>query len=251
MPTVPNYRANKTRILIVNDGRDCGASYSPLFAQFGNVTNDPNALKLQPFHFKLIVFTGGADVSPELYGDTSPKNVCYSSADRDSEERRLYKFAQNRGIPMVGICRGMQFLNVMTGGKMVHDLTGHTTGNHQVMARDRDEPFLTNSFHHQMCIPHKSSYLLAWSNTKLSQNYIGDEDKIMNYVGPEVEAIYMPWLKAIGVQWHPEATPLDAGWAAGLSWFQHLVNDLTEKIPMVFKKLYLGELSDMDLVEVE
>lgn len=247
----PNFMVNKTRILVVNDEQDCGAPYAPLFSEFGKVTNDPNALMLQPFTFKLIVFTGGADVSPELYGDTSPNNVCHSNAERDNEEVKLYKFAQNRGIPMVGICRGMQFLNVMTGGKMMHNLSGHSIGSHKVMVRDRDEPFVTNSFHHQMCIPHKSTHILSWSNTKLSKNYIGNEDKVMNYMGPEVEAIYMPWLKSVGVQWHPEATPASGDWSAGLSWFRHLVSDLLDKIPMTFKKLYLGEFSAMDVIEVK
>jgi gamma-glutamyl-gamma-aminobutyrate hydrolase PuuD len=251
MPVMPNFNPDKTRILIINDGQDCGASYSPLFEQFGNVVNDPNTLKLQPFTFKLIVFTGGADVSPELYGDTSPNNICHSNAERDREERILFKFCQNRGIPMAGICRGMQFLNVMTGGKMIHDISGHSGGNHMVMTRDRDEPFLVNSFHHQMCIPHKSSHLLAWSNTKLSKQYVGDEDVIMDYKGPEVEAIYMPWLKSVGVQWHPEAAPESGDWVTGASWFRHLINDLLEQVPGKFKKLYLGESSTMDVTEVK
>jgi len=251
MPPNPNFNANKTKILIVNDGRDCGASYSPLFREFGDVCNDPNTLRLQPFIFKLIVFTGGSDVSPELYGDTSPKNVCYVNSKRDQEEQEIYKFGLSRGIPMVGICRGMQFLNVMTGGKLVHDLTGHGGGTHKIMTRDRDEAFVVNSFHHQMCIPHKSSVVLAWSNSKLSKEYIGNEDTVMNYRGPEVEAIYMPWLRAVGMQWHPETMSGDEDYAIALSWSRHLIKDLLEKIPLTFKKLYLGDYATMDVEEVK
>lgn len=250
MPTLAHLEANKTRILIMNDGQDCGAPYAPLFQEFGKISEDPNTLKLQPFTFKMVVFTGGADISPELYGDTSPKNVCHTNPDRDTEEVNIYRFAQQRGIKMAGICRGMQFLNVMTGGKMMHDISGHGSGSHKVMSRDRDDPFLTNSFHHQMCIPHKSTHLLAWSNTKLSREYIGDEDRVMNYVGPEVEAIYMPWLKGVGVQWHPEATPKTGGWTTGTSWFRHLINDLLEQKPLQFRRLYLGDYSKLDIVEV-
>jgi len=251
MPTLQQLVANKTRILIVNDGRDCGAPYAPLFMPFGDICEDPNALKLQPFKFKLVVFTGGADVSPELYGDTSPKNVCHANPDRDTQEVNVYKFALRRGIKMVGICRGMQFLNVMSGGKMIHDISGHGSGNHKVMSHDRDEPFLTNSFHHQMCIPHKSTQILAWSNTKLSREYIGDEDRVMDYTGPEVEAIYMPWQKGIGVQWHPEVTVGTGDWSTSTSWFKHMVNDLLERRPEEFKRLYLGEYSKLDIVEVK
>lgn len=251
MPVAPDFHANKTRVLIVNDGRDCGASYSPLFREFGDVCNDPNTLRLQPFIFKLIVFTGGADVSPELYGDTSPKNVCHNNSKRDQQEIGIFRFAESRGIPMVGICRGMQFLNVMTGGKMIHDIAGHGGGDHKIMTRDRDEAFVVNSFHHQMCIPHKSTTILSWSNSKLSKEYIGDEDTVMNYRGPEVEAIYMQRLRAIGVQWHPETMIGNEDYATALSWFRHLVHDLLEKIPLTFKKLYLGDFSTMDVEEVK
>jgi len=241
----------KRRILIVNDGRDCGASYSPFFARFGEVTNDVNALKLNPFNFKLVVFTGGSDVSPTLYGDTSPNNICCSSLERDIEEVSIYKFAQTRGIKMAGICRGMQFLNVMTGGKMMHDISGHNSGNHEVMVRDRDVPFLTNSFHHQMCIPHVDTHILGWSNIRLSKRYVGAEDEVVKYKGPEVEAIYMPWLKAVGLQWHPEAAPNTGLWTASASWSRFVINDLLEKTTIEFRKLYLGESYSLSIEEAK
>lgn len=230
----------KTRVLIVNDNQDCGASYTPLFSSLGEVTHDPAALKLDPLRFKLVVFTGGADVSPSLYGDTSPKGICHSNPERDSEEKSIFHFTRQHGIKMVGICRGMQFLNVMTGGRMMHDLSGHSGGAHKVMTRDRDEPFLTNSFHHQMCIPHKESHILAWSNTKLSNRYIGEGDEPMDYKGPEVEAFYNSFDRVLGVQWHPEATPASGEWLAATSWFNHMVRDIIDKVPHEFKKLYCG-----------
>lgn len=249
MPYLGN--RNKTRILIVNDGRDCGASYTPLFRQFGEVTDDPSKLKLYPYNFKLVVFTGGADVTPTLYGDTSPKGICHNNLERDREEQTLYKFAQQRGVKMLGICRGMQFLNVMTGGKMMHDIGGHSSGAHEVMVRDRDAPFTTNSYHHQMCIPHKDTHILAWSHTKLSKYYIGDEDEAVDYKGPEVEAIYMPWAKAVGIQWHPEAAPESGLWSAGTTWSEFLIRDLIGKNAQQFRKLYLGGASEIHITEAE
>jgi gamma-glutamyl-gamma-aminobutyrate hydrolase PuuD len=227
----------KDRILIVNDTNDCGMPYAPLFSPFGEVTEDKALFKLQPLTFKLMVFTGGADVSPEYYGDTSPKGVCYTNQDRDTEERTLFKFGEQRGIRMVGICRGMQFLNVMTGGKMIHDLSGHGGGNHQLMTKDVAEPFLINSFHHQMCIPHITTEILGWSHQKLSVRYIGNKDEAVDYNGPEVEAIYMPWLKAFGVQWHPECMPENS---RGRNWFIHLLRDFLVQSPQIIKKMYLG-----------
>ena len=243
MPYYPH--KNKDRILIINDGQDCGAPYGPLFHSLGEVCHDKAALKLTPFSFKLMVFTGGADVSPELYGDTSPERICRANPERDREEEKLFKFGQQRGIKMIGICRGMQFLNIMTGGKMMHDITGHASGAHKVAVKSCTEPFVTNTYHHQMCVPHKSTHILAWSHVRLSSCYIGDEDATVNYRGPEVEAIYMPWLKAVGVQWHPEVS------MQSNDWFNHLLRDLLDKVPLEFKRKYLGpEYLSINITEV-
>jgi gamma-glutamyl-gamma-aminobutyrate hydrolase PuuD len=238
---------SKDRILIVNDSADCGAPYGPLFSTFGEVCHDPAQLKLNPYDFKLMVFTGGADVSPDYYGDTSPHKVCWSNPARDKEEKMLFNFGKQHTIKMVGICRGMQFLNVMTGGKMMHDIKGHSGGNHQVMVRDRDEPFITNSFHHQMCIPSSEAELIAWSHQKLSKSYIGDKDEPVDYKGPEVEALYMPWYNAFGVQWHPECMPTGE---LGRTWFMHVVRDLINRTRAEMKKLYLGQLDRLYIKEV-
>jgi len=239
------------KILIVNDREDCGSPYSPLFERFGNVlTQDIHTFKLNPYQFSLVVFTGGADVSPELYGDTSPTGYCHCDRDRDTAEVNIFNFAKQRGINMVGICRGMQFINVMTGGKMVHDLAGHNSP-HTVMTRDKGAPFKTNSFHHQMCIPHKDTHILAWSHEKQSRDYVGDEDVVIDYKGPEVEAIYSPAAKAVGVQWHPEVISFSSDMAEGKRWFNHVVTDLLKLSVPLFRKFYLGmDSSKLKITEV-
>jgi GMP synthase-like glutamine amidotransferase len=240
-----------SRVLIVNDGRDCGAEYAPLFRQFGEISHDISALKLQPFDFRLVVFTGGADVDPKYYADTSPKGICHSNPARDAEERRVFGFARQRGIRMVGICRGMQFLNVMTGGAMMHDISGHTGGSHKVMTHDRETPFITNSFHHQMCILSKNSYLLAWSHERLSRRYIGANDEPVDYKGPEVEAFYHSWDKCLGVQWHPEValSMSDDDCKESTKWFVDMVADHITAPPQLFKKNYLAGASDITVSE--
>lgn len=230
----------KRRILIVNDHADCGVSYGPLFREFGEVIHSPQTFKFQPYTFKAIVFTGGADISPDLYGDTSPKNMCHSNKTRDSEEKTLFSFARQRGVQMLGICRGMQFINVMTGGKMIHDLQGHTSGTHPTQVRNESEPFITNSFHHQMCIPHVDTHIMGWSHVRKSKIYIGDEDEPIEYNGPEVEAIYNAESKAVGVQWHPEASLNVKMFKEANDWFIGMLKDFFESIPLVFKRKYLG-----------
>jgi len=242
------------RVFIVNDNRDCGAEYAPLFRQFGDIVSDPNIFQLQPLTFKLVVFTGGADVSPSMYGDTSPKGICHTNPDRDKQERKIFGYARQRGVRMVGICRGMQFLNVMTGGKMMHDLSGHGGGSHKVMTKDKTNAMVVNSFHHQMSILGKDSSLLAWSNERLSKYYTGAEDEHVDYTGPEVEAFYHSWDKCLGVQWHPEVALAmnDDACKESTEWFVDLVKDHMADTPGMFKKAHLGKnASKINVSEVK
>jgi len=226
-----------TRILIVNDHADVGFNYGPLLRSFGEITHDIAAFLLNPYHFKLIQFTGGADVSPCLYGDTSPEGVCMVDAERDEIEKKIFLKAQRTGIKMAGICRGMQFLNVMSGGKMMHHITNHAGPKHLVCTSHKDSagPFEVNSYHHQMCIPASDAFILAWSHEKRSDIYIGDRDEEMKWYGPEVEAIYVPGDRLVGVQWHPEAMPVGA---KGRSFYISLVGDYLEMTALQFRNKY-------------
>lgn len=192
----------KNKILILSPDNK---SYAPLLKDFGEVTHNHAAFILNPKDFKLIQFTGGEDVSPELYGDTSPKGYCMVSKQRDELDEKIFNIANKSNIPMAGICRGMQFLNVMCGGKLIHHMSGHVSNQHAVNTSCKIfDSFITNSLHHQMCIPPVDGHILAWSLEKQSDRYIGNKDEEINWIGPEVEAIFIPWYKVFGVQWHPE-----------------------------------------------
>jgi len=144
---------------------------------------------------------------PLYYGDTSPKNYCVVNKKRDELETKIFKIAFKCNIPMAGICRGIQFLNVMCGGKLIHHLDGHESNQHTVdttAVSTSLRSFITNSLHHQMCIPPMDGTILAWSFSKQSYRYLGDKDEEINWVGPEVEALLIPRCKVFGVQWHPE-----------------------------------------------
>ncbi len=109
--------------------------YDGLYAKFwthlgGEITTDPAVLFADPGSIKLVCFTGGSDVSPELYGHRNLESGCNKA--RDEKEVLIFEMAKKHGIPMTGICRGSQFLNVMCGGTMVqHLLASHGGGRHQ------------------------------------------------------------------------------------------------------------------------
>ena len=70
----------------------------------------------------LVVFGGGADISPELYGQ-EPLPQTYFDEDRDTHEIWAYNKCVTSKIPMFGICRGAQFLHAMNGGKLWQDVS--------------------------------------------------------------------------------------------------------------------------------
>ena len=74
-----------------------------------------------------LVLAGGEDISPTLYGETERADVEYMSIDpsRDALELALLRAALDADMPIFGICRGMQLLNVAMGGGLAHHVEGH------------------------------------------------------------------------------------------------------------------------------
>src|SRR5438477_3736536 len=70
------------------------------------------------------VLTGGVDVHPSFYnGNKEYKNSPASyQPDRDLFEEKIYRYSQLHRLPLLGICRGMQLVNVLQGGKLIQDL---------------------------------------------------------------------------------------------------------------------------------
>jgi gamma-glutamyl-gamma-aminobutyrate hydrolase PuuD len=109
----------------------------------------------------LICFTGGADVQPHLYGEHNVAS--YVNPARDEREMEVYTYCKGLGVPMVGICRGGQFLNVMEGGKMYQDVDNHTATHYLTLA-ETGEQFKVTSTHHQMMRPAPHGKVLAVAN---------------------------------------------------------------------------------------
>jgi putative glutamine amidotransferase len=69
-----------------------------------------------------VIFSGGADVSPLAYGEEPLHEDWHGDAIRDSYEFRLIQAARTLGLPMLGICRGAQVMNVALGGTLYQDI---------------------------------------------------------------------------------------------------------------------------------
>lgn len=117
-----------------------------------------------------IIFTGGEDIGSHYFGEEPVKEVTYISHDRDRTEMALFQMAYERGIPIFGICRGMQLINIALGGtiyqdiySMVDHVHGHTCEinlqepyhsiniSRETMMYEifHKEKLLVNSLHHQ------------------------------------------------------------------------------------------------------
>ena len=70
-----------------------------------------------------IVLRGGADIDPQYYGEKHSHLLGFTNPDRDAQEFTIGKTALESGIPLLGICRGHQMLNVVAGGSLYQDLS--------------------------------------------------------------------------------------------------------------------------------
>lgn len=180
-------------------------------------------------NYNLICFSGGTDVNPELYGQENTKSG-HPDKERDSIEMDIFSECFANKIPMVGICRGFQFLNVMNGGSLYQHINGHGGGSHTVEVRDflgvctdflEDGRYIqTNSTHHQLVnLGISGGMLLAEANPRLSDVYYTDTNTFTN--ATEVEAACWTRTRSIGVQYHPEWMNKNS---SGVKYFESLVN---------------------------
>jgi putative glutamine amidotransferase len=176
-----------------------GSYYDP-FEEFGKCSSDDRLLET-PEEISLVLFTGGADISPALYGDL-PSYLTDINFKRDVEEVIAFRKALKLGLPMVGVCRGAQFLCAMAGGKLIQHVTGHHSS-HNVNTWD-DRQIRVSSMHHQMMVPPEDAQILAWSSPRLSNVYIGSGDRKLMPPDQECEVAFFPSINAVGIQHHPE-----------------------------------------------
>jgi gamma-glutamyl-gamma-aminobutyrate hydrolase PuuD len=71
-----------------------------------------------------LLLSGGADIDPARYGRPN-QGATRIEPERDELEARAFEAADARGLPVLGICRGLQALNVLLGGQLVQDVPGH------------------------------------------------------------------------------------------------------------------------------
>jgi len=202
-------------VLVIGGGQ---IYYQP-FSRFGKYSSDQGLLST-PEKISLVVFSGGADISPSLYG-CSISRLTYCNPKRDVFELIMFRQALKAKLPMAGICRGAQFLCAMAGGTLFQHVAGHSDGRHAMKTWD-DRLFNVTSTHHQMQKPPEDAKILAWSEYPLSDIYVTEDDLEVEAPELEVECAYYPNINAVGMQYHPEMMPDNS---EGFQFAEELVMD--------------------------
>lgn len=177
--------------------------YNRFFLEYFDVelTNDPNEEGIT-----LALFTGGADVNPDYYGEAMGVNT-FINKQRDTLEEEMFNSLSN-DILKVGICRGSQFLTVMSGGKLIQHVTGHGQS-HNIITKDGVIMEVTST-HHQMMYPFemkKEEYeIIAHASSFLSDKYLNGENRSIDLPDnfEECEIVKYNKFNCICVQGHPE-----------------------------------------------
>lgn len=150
----------------------------------------------------LVCFTGGEDVTPSFYGHEKHPTTG-NNAYRDRYESDIFAMCRERGLPMVGICRGAQFLNVMSGGTMYQDVRGHTA-DHSITDVETGEIILVSSTHHQMMKPSSEAILVATAALKGERTWFEEGIFKRDVSKEDIEVVYYPHTDCLCFQPHPE-----------------------------------------------
>jgi len=157
-----------------------------------------------------LLLLGGGDISPGLHGGESHEAIYETDEERDRFEISLVLAAVESGLPVLGVCRGIQVLNVALGGTLhthLPDVVGETV-------KHKPEP--SSAIEHDLSVTPGSRLAEVMGQLEFSAN--SDHHQAIREIAPGlsavaeapdgvIEAVEMPghpWL--VAVQWHPERT---------------------------------------------
>jgi len=166
-----------------------------------------------------LILPGGGDINPELYGQPN-LGSCHIDTELDLLQLRAFEQAMKVSLPILGICKGMQLINIGLGGTLTQHMDSyhlhtdalkdvyHTTVTTEgsFLAAIYGTDFTVNSRHHQAVVQPATDLIpVQWC----------PEDSC-------IEAICHTSLPIFGVQWHPERLHTDT--VTGIPLFQYFLS---------------------------
>jgi putative glutamine amidotransferase len=166
------------------------------------------------FHLSGVMLTGGADINPDLFGG-KPHSAVYDIDEiRDTLEIHLVKKASEAGLPFLGICRGIQVINVALDGTLYTDIRDQVPG---ALKHDHYPNIPRDYLAHSITIEPNCSLAEILGATEVEVNSLHHQaiEKLAPSLRPLayspdqlVEAVELPGHPfGFGVQWHPESLP--------------------------------------------
>lgn len=157
---------------------------------------------------------GGTDIHPSFY---KAKPHIYSGAPEIPSERDLWEWkamqhCKANNIPMIGVCRGAQFLCAFAGGGLIQHCGGHNNGTHEIEDY-KGAKYQATSSHHQMMDVHGTIHeLIASPSNPRSSFYYGETSDTPAHIAKglstgtfsEPEIVFFPHINALAIQGHPE-----------------------------------------------
>lgn len=164
-----------------------------------------------------VVLPGGGDLDPRLYGD-EPGNACYDvNSGQDQLDLAVARQAIDAGLPVLGICRGHQLLNVLYGGTLIQDMEPGTVVHHEPAPVHGGGPWAW----HVVEMQHGSRVASLYGSrsgavaVKIASGHhqavaLVAEGLTVTAVAEDgtIEALEDPDRWVASVQWHPEALEL-------------------------------------------
>ena len=165
-----------------------------------------------------LLLWGGTDIDPSFYNQKPHPKTDHQVGNngpslRDLVEWELMREAHRRKIPIIGVCRGAQFLCVFSGGSLIQDVKGHYSA-HGITTFD-GLSMHASANHHQMMNPLKGTYdLLAWAEEQCGKDkeIEGGRPATGELVDKKIdpEVLWFPEIKGLAIQPHPEWMPPEA-----------------------------------------
>jgi putative glutamine amidotransferase len=160
-----------------------------------------------------LVLAGGADIDPGSYGAEPHRCTQGTRPERDAAEIPLARRAVERDLPLLGICRGMQLVNVALGGTLIQHLPddlGHGDHRRQLGSfddADHDVRLAPGSLAARVCgeTVHATKSHHHQAVDRLGDGLVASGWSVLDDLVEAVEAPDSYWV--LGVQWHPEVDP--------------------------------------------